>query len=188
MNGEVIWQACDSPLSKELHATNICEKGPSSIRCWGLNPQHSGHESRQITTGLNEFAQTWKICLILKTDDRSYQWYFPNGPTSLWIRFLIANAKIKYFSPLKLFFDALCYWKYFFHYYEPTTYQVYKAQSRYRVNYYLRNEAQVNGYYKSKYFFQNRLHPKWVLIKKRKLRKQNFLSRNIIIYKENMCT
>ena len=30
--------------------TNICEKCPSSLRCWDLNPWPSGHESPPITT------------------------------------------------------------------------------------------------------------------------------------------
>ena len=32
--------------------TNICEKCPSSIQCWDLNPRPSGHESPPITTRL----------------------------------------------------------------------------------------------------------------------------------------
>ena len=33
-----------------IFTTDICEKCPSSIQCWDLNPRRSEHESPPITT------------------------------------------------------------------------------------------------------------------------------------------
>ena len=49
-NGPLFNLFSSSETNITIFTTNICEKCPSSVLCWDLNPQPSDHESPPVTT------------------------------------------------------------------------------------------------------------------------------------------
>ena len=48
-----------------IFTTKICEKCPSSIRCWDSNPRHSVHESPPITTRPGQYSLSFCTACVL---------------------------------------------------------------------------------------------------------------------------